>query len=787
MPVPISQYVLKVHGRCNLACDHCYVYEHTDQSWRSKPAAIRPETVGIAARRIAEHAVAHKLTEVSVILHGGEPLLLGKSAMHALLDALISPVGRVTGVDIRVHSNGVLLDQQWCDLFREYGVKVGVSLDGDRAANDRHRRFADDRSSFEQVRAGLALLRQPKYRALYAGILCTIDLANDPIAVYEALVAEEPPRLDLLLPHATWEHPPYRPPGCDSPYADWLMRVFQRWDRDGRVVPIRFFDSLLSAANGGPSFTEALGTDPANLLVIETDGSWEQADSLKVTFDGAPATDRSVFRHSVDEAARHPAFAAQQQGVAALCPTCRACPVVRICGGGLYAHRYRARSPAGAADRLPALDQFSNPSVYCADLKALIRQATTAMRPRAAQVFVRADMYSAPARSSSRPRHQLSAGAFDLLAAGPGSIEAVGALAMMRLSQARSLVARVIQQDYGWRDTNLHAAAAEGWALLCALDREHHDAVQEMFSHPYTYAWAVHCLRSPVGSDTDLDRAHLAGLAAAAAVRAGVSAELPLAVRDGMLFVPATGALKVTAGTGRTKAVTIRQGRNLAADTGAVWQEARSVTGPLFPRLAVEDLDPFRDCQQWPATARLTEPEWLSWQRGLTTAGQHLIEVVPSYARSLGAGLRTVVPLRPTATGSRSATSRQAFGAVATVLPRAAALPGELAELLLHEFQHVKLNALLDLHVLFDAAYSPRIRVPWRDDVRPLGGALQGAYAYLALTHLRRSEGSTARAQYFQYRAWVCGVADTLVATGALTEHGEHFVAGMAAAAEDAG
>ena len=63
-------------------------------------------------------------------------------------------------------------------------------------------------SSHAQVLAALALLRQPRYRHLYAGILCTIDLANDPVAVYRALARESPPNLDLLLPHATWEHPP---------------------------------------------------------------------------------------------------------------------------------------------------------------------------------------------------------------------------------------------------------------------------------------------------------------------------------------------------------------------------------------------------------------------------------------------------------------------------------------------------------------------------------------------------------------------------------------------------
>ena len=71
----------------------------------------------------------------------------------------------------------------------EYGVRVGVSLDGDRTANDRHRRFADGRSSHKQAMRALALLRRPDYRHLYAGILCTVDVANDPITVYEAVLA----------------------------------------------------------------------------------------------------------------------------------------------------------------------------------------------------------------------------------------------------------------------------------------------------------------------------------------------------------------------------------------------------------------------------------------------------------------------------------------------------------------------------------------------------------------------------------------------------------------------
>jgi uncharacterized protein len=54
----LRYFVLKVHSRCDLACDHCYVYEHADQSWRTRPRTMALETVRAAGKRIAEHAAS---------------------------------------------------------------------------------------------------------------------------------------------------------------------------------------------------------------------------------------------------------------------------------------------------------------------------------------------------------------------------------------------------------------------------------------------------------------------------------------------------------------------------------------------------------------------------------------------------------------------------------------------------------------------------------------------------------------------------------------------------------
>ncbi|MGW0810191.1 FxsB family cyclophane-forming radical SAM/SPASM peptide maturase [Nonomuraea sp. NPDC002799] len=362
-PQPFRQFLLKVHSRCNLACDYCYVYTLSDQSWRSQPMVMPPAVVAAAARRIAEHVHGHGLRSVRVVLHGGEPLLAG----HAYLTDVVRTIRAETGSDVRVdavvQTNAVLLGEQALDAFGELDLKVGVSLDGNPRAHDRNRRYADGRGSHAAVAAALRLLMRPSHRHLYGGLLCTIDLANDPLETYAALVAFQPPMIDFLLPHGTWDAPPPgRPPSQDkTPYADWLIEIFDRWygtDRDETVV--RLFHEIMRLLVGGASASEAVGLTPSSLVVIETDGTIEQTDSLKVVRHGAAATGLNIADHPFDAALRYPGIVARQLGWSALSQECRSCRFGRVCGAGLYPHRYRAGTG------------FQNPSVYCADLYRLI-------------------------------------------------------------------------------------------------------------------------------------------------------------------------------------------------------------------------------------------------------------------------------------------------------------------------------------------------------------------------------------------------------------------------------
>ncbi|MEU6012902.1 FxsB family cyclophane-forming radical SAM/SPASM peptide maturase [Streptomyces sp. NPDC047515] len=370
--MPFGQFIVKVHGRCNLACRYCYLYEGPDRTWRDRPAAAAPAVLDRAAERIAEHAAAHGLSGAALVLHGGEPLLAGVDRLTALSDRVRDLVPAGCTVHATVQTNGTLLNDARVAALARHGIRVGISLDGGLAAHNTRRTDRAGRPSWPAASRGARLLAD-RYPGVYGGVLTVVDPRTDPIETYESLLALRPPALDLLLPHGNWTNPPPGLPvagatpagpgsGRPTPYGDWLTTVFDRWWRAGRrETRVRLFEECLALLLGLPAATESLGLDPVNAIVVETDGTIEQVDSLKSAYDTAAATGLDIFRHTFDDALRHPGVAARQAGADALAGACRACPLLTVCGGGHYAHRYHAAHG------------FTNPSVYCADLERLVR------------------------------------------------------------------------------------------------------------------------------------------------------------------------------------------------------------------------------------------------------------------------------------------------------------------------------------------------------------------------------------------------------------------------------
>jgi uncharacterized protein len=262
-----------------------------------------------------------------------------------------------------MQTNGLLLAKNLptLDLLN---VQVGVSLDGTASDHNRHRKFRNGHGSYLAVVSALRELSSDRYRHLFRGLLCTIDVRSDPLLTYRHMLQFAPPAVDFLLPHRNWGDSTKNDEHDDAatPYADWLVKIFDDWyDEARRQTRVRIFEAIMDLLLGGRPQVEGLGLGPLQTVVIETDGRIEQSDFLKSAYSGAGDTGLRIQDSTLDAVLYSPSIAQRQIGALALSSTCRLCRLHQVCGGGHFAHRYRHGFG------------FGNPTVYCADLSRLIR------------------------------------------------------------------------------------------------------------------------------------------------------------------------------------------------------------------------------------------------------------------------------------------------------------------------------------------------------------------------------------------------------------------------------
>jgi uncharacterized protein len=361
----ISQYVLKIASRCNLACSYCYEYAHRDQTWRLASRVMNVRTIDTILERIAQYHANEPPTVITLTLHGGEPLLAGLDLILHISRRVREIISPLAPVRVEMQSNGTLLTDSVLEELHQADIRVGISLDGDEETNDRYRFDHSRNGSYSRASSALQKLTR-FHRSIFAGILCVVHPETNPQAVYEELERWHPPAVDLLLPSANWEHPPNRCAAFEDDgvqYGKWLAAAFDMWyTRGPQRLRIRLFEDflhrLLSSARSSDPITSNMVPD---FIIFDSDGHYQLTDRLKSAFEGAVSLNLNVAQHSIYDALSAPKFQEYVQGAARISTKCQRCDAVRMCCGGSPPHRY---------SRAKYLD---NPSVYCDDLYFLTR------------------------------------------------------------------------------------------------------------------------------------------------------------------------------------------------------------------------------------------------------------------------------------------------------------------------------------------------------------------------------------------------------------------------------
>lgn len=359
----IKGLVLKVASRCNLNCKYCYMYNLGDTTYRSQPKVMSPKVVESLLFKVRTYLTESGSKTFRFIFHGGEPLMVNYNFYQNFVDKVKELLPAYVQIDFTVQTNGVLLSKEWCKVLGRLGIRVGISLDGFSEEDNRLRLNHQMKSSLSNTLKGIRNAQSSEHLKYEPGLLMVINLNNNSDESYSNCKRLKIRHINYALPHGNYHNFPDNFDIERTNYADWLIRLFNLWfdDRNREKPQITLFNQILNLILGGGGIYDSFGTGQNVYLIIETNGDIEPQDSLKICGDGFTKTSLNVQTHELRDSLAHPLIKLCIESHQELCIKCQKCDVVKICGGGLLAHRFNQEN------------HFNNPSIYCKDLEKLIR------------------------------------------------------------------------------------------------------------------------------------------------------------------------------------------------------------------------------------------------------------------------------------------------------------------------------------------------------------------------------------------------------------------------------
>ncbi|MGA9628105.1 MAG: anaerobic sulfatase maturase [Bryobacteraceae bacterium] len=343
-PTPrISSLLIKpASAVCNLDCAYCFYLDRQADPYHALPARrMSLETL----ERLVDTYLFYSYPHSVFAFQGGEPTLAGLRFFTKLVE-FEKQYGRDgQTVANSLQTNALLLDQNWCDLFRAYDWLLGVSLDGPEAVNDLYRVDKQGRGSWKRVIQSVELLQKNN---LEFNILCVLSQANvgRPQELYRFFRGLGIGHLQFI-PLAEFD-PRGNPPISPQQYGRFLCDLFDLWWPDRRKVRIRLFDNIAEALAGQKPGNCTMHETCDSYVVVEYNGDVYPCDFFvesswklgNMVLDSWPEIARRTRRFT---------FAAKKTLAH---PECQACQYRSICHGGCPKLRH------GPHGRFEDLDYF---------------------------------------------------------------------------------------------------------------------------------------------------------------------------------------------------------------------------------------------------------------------------------------------------------------------------------------------------------------------------------------------------------------------------------------------
>jgi uncharacterized protein len=231
----VSMLRVQASPACNLNCSYCYI-----------PASVRRQT-GTMSMTVLETLLQRLVDEdlleerLAISWHGAEPLIVGLGWYEDACTRIARILdGRVNVVQV-FQTNGVLINDKWCEYLIRHGAQIGVSMDGSEEQNKARVNWAGHSAHQLALRGIEKLNRHAIPWALLAVV--TYDTMRDPQAFIEFVKSTGCAYLGFKVEETNVAHESKLNGFADIErlYADFVRALWHAFP-EGGPVRVREFD-----------------------------------------------------------------------------------------------------------------------------------------------------------------------------------------------------------------------------------------------------------------------------------------------------------------------------------------------------------------------------------------------------------------------------------------------------------------------------------------------------------------------------------------------------------------
>jgi uncharacterized protein len=328
----IDTVVLQPTPFCNIACKYCYLPE------RSNTASMSLETVSAVMKKV--FASGWSAPWLTVIWHAGEPLVMPIEYYEKAF-ALVEEL-RPDGIEVRhaIQTNGMLINQAWCDFFKQWNVGLGVSIDGPQPIHDANRVTRSGRGTFDKTVAGVRLLRREHVPFHVISVLSTQGMSA-PDAMLDFYRQEGIEDVCFNVEESEGDHVSELFAGdhIQDNFRDFLHTFWTKSRQSTEIRFLREIDGMLARIfrpEDAP-FANAQVL-PLGMLNVDWQGNVSSFSPELLGLKNAAYNDfliGNIHVDSLEHMLHSDAMQMMSRDIAAGVEACRAeCPYFSVCGGG---------------------------------------------------------------------------------------------------------------------------------------------------------------------------------------------------------------------------------------------------------------------------------------------------------------------------------------------------------------------------------------------------------------------------------------------------------------------